>query len=235
MMQSDLRLLKLLQLSSPALPIGAYAYSQGLEFAIENQWVVDADSLAEWLQGVLRQNMVSLDLPILQRSYLGWRSSSLDEVEYWNQVLNATRESYELQLEDRQLAMALKRVLWSWGLEMDLVRNAIVSAVDSDGQKIRWNYVSMFALAGVLLDIDYNALAQGFVWSWLENQVAVATKAVPIGQSDGLRVVEALLPVIPDFIARSGTVQDDDIGALAPMFALGSCLHETQYSRLFRS
>jgi len=234
-MSAELRLFKLLQLSSPSLPIGTYAYSQGLEFAIDQGWVSGVEDLSEWLEGLLDNNLANLDLPVLERRYLAWKNFNLADAKHWNQVLMATRESYELQLEDEQLGIGLKRVLGSWGLKDDVKRMYMLKAATYEREPLVWSYVSIFALAGVLLDIDYLTLAHSYLWSWLENQVSVATKTIPIGQTDGLCVIERVVATLPKVMSKAATVEDENIGVLAPMFALGSCLHESQYSRLFRS
>ena len=75
-------LLKLLRLASPSLPIGGYSYSQGLEFAVSSGWVHDASSASDWIQGLLKNALVNLDLPILKRLYQCWQESDLEKVAY---------------------------------------------------------------------------------------------------------------------------------------------------------
>ena len=96
-------LLKLLRLTSPSLPIGGYSYSQGLEFAVSSGWVHDASSASDWIQGLLKNSLINLDLPILKRLYQSWQELNLGKVTYWNDFILASRDSHELQEEDRQL------------------------------------------------------------------------------------------------------------------------------------
>ena len=110
-------LLKLLRLASPSLPIGGYSYSQGLEFAVSSGWVHDASSASDWIQGRLKNSLVNLDLPILKRLYQSWQELNLDKVAYWNDFILASRDSHELQEEDRQLGKALARLLVDLELE----------------------------------------------------------------------------------------------------------------------
>jgi len=107
--------LRLLQLCSPMLPIGAYAYSQGMEFAVSAGWVKDESTAADWIQGLLKNSLLNLDLPILSRIYKAWQAGDENAVLYWNNYLYASRESAELRAEDRQLAQALARLLMDLG------------------------------------------------------------------------------------------------------------------------
>ena len=110
---ADLALLRVLQLASPALPIGAYAYSQGLEYAIEQNWVTDIDSAAHWLGGLLGHSLARLDIPLLLRQYDALERDDEGALFSWNDWLLANRETAELYLEDSQQGGALLRLLKS--------------------------------------------------------------------------------------------------------------------------
>ena len=103
----NLALPRLLQLCSPALPVGAYAYSQGLEYAVERGWVRDEASAGDWILGLMDHNLCRLDLPIFVRLHQGWQTAHLEEVQCWNARLYASREAAELQREDAHLGAAL--------------------------------------------------------------------------------------------------------------------------------
>ncbi len=109
--------LRLLQLTSPALPVGAYAYSQGLEQAIEAGWVTGAEQLQDWVGGLLQHTLCTLDIPVLLRLHAAWCAHDQLAVRHWTGWLHACRESAELQAEDRQLGNALARLLVDLGLE----------------------------------------------------------------------------------------------------------------------
>ncbi|WP_020209307.1 urease accessory protein UreF [Gilvimarinus chinensis] len=218
-------LLHLLHLVSPALPVGAYAYSQGLEYAVEEGWLDDEGALADWLENVMGQSLAYLDVPVLRRCYLAWQDADLAAVNHWNHLTRACRETSELLLEDEQLGQALNRLLNS------------LQVPDSDPALYETTpcFASQFALAGVHWQVDIDELAQGFVWSWLENQVAAATKIVPLGQTHAQQLLTQLMPAVLDTCERAKTVTDDEIGLSLPGLAMASCLHERQYTRLFRS
>ncbi|MCB1777305.1 MAG: urease accessory protein UreF [Candidatus Competibacteraceae bacterium] len=214
-----------MQLCSPALPVGAYAYSQGLECAVERGWVRDEASAGDWILGLLQQNLQRLDLPIFVRLYQGWQAAHADEVRRWNARLYASREAAELQREDAQLGAALARLLTDLGMaEATLWRGAS-----------RGCFATLFSLAAVKWAIPLPVATTGLGWTWIENQVTAATRLVPLGQTASQRLLVAATPVLMDAVHAALTLPDEDIGAAAPGLALAGALHETQYSRLFRS
>ena len=218
-------LLHLLHLSSPALPVGAYAYSQGLEYAIDHGKLTTVDSVADWLRGVLLHGLGNLDLPLLMRCYQAWGEKDYAAINHWNYFLRACRETSELLLEDEQLGMALSRLL----ADLDFPSEA-VSAL-----KEKPSFAVMFALAGNYWKIPVSDLLQSFAYSWLENQVAAATKIVPLGQTAAQKLLIQLLPAIPLAIVAAQDATDENLGTSLPGQVLASTLHEYQYSRLFRS
>ena len=113
----NLSLLKLMRLTSPSLPIGGYSYSQGLEFAVSSGWVHDVSSALDWIRGLLKYSLANLDLPVFVRLYSCWKGNNIDKVNYWNDLLIASRDSFELQKEDRQMGKALARLLVDLNLD----------------------------------------------------------------------------------------------------------------------
>lgn len=222
--QSDLALLGLMQLVSPALPIGAFAFSQGLESAFELGWVRDEQSLAEWLSGVLEDGLARCELPVLARLYAALEAEQADEIEIWDSWLAATRETAELASEDARLGAALKRLLQS----LELLKSEHLLPVEP-------GYVTLFACATHLRGVGTRATLLGFAWAWLENQLAVACKALPLGHTSAQRVIEQLRPALSRAVDEALALDDDELGPILPGVALASALHETQYSRLFRS
>lgn len=220
---ADAAMLRLLQLCSPALPIGAFAYSQALEPAVAAGWVHDEASTARWIAGLLDGSLATLDLPILQRLHACFREGSA--VSTWTALLFASRPSAELQAEERHLGGALARVLG--GLDIPEAA-AWINRVDL-------TYAAMFALAAARWEIPPSATLAAYAFVWCEMQVSAAVRLVPLGQSAGQRVLSSLAASIPVAVSRARVLADDDIGAAAPSHAIASALHETQYSRLFRS
>lgn len=214
-----------MHLVSPALPVGAYAYSQGQEYAVELGYLNDFESSQQWIDGVFRHSFCNLDLPLLDRLYQSWHGNQLADVQHWNEFLLASRESAEFELEDQQLGRALIRLLSSLG----------VSEAQQWPRKTPIAFACAFALAGVHWSVDRQDLLQGFCWSWLENQVAAATKLVPLGQTQAQQLLIELMQAVEPCCSQALTIADHDLGAGLPALALLSAQHETQYSRLFRS
>ncbi|WIX34992.1 urease accessory UreF family protein [Salinicola sp. JS01] len=222
--RSPLALLGLLQLVSPALPIGAFAWSQGLESAFELGWVKDEATLGAWLDGVLEDGLTRCELPLLERLWQAWERGDRAALADWNDWLLANRETHELAEEDLRLGQSLARLLGDLGL------------LPEDG----WlpptpTYVTLFAWAAQRRGIALADAQLGFAWAWLENQLAAACKALPLGQTAAQRLVERLRPALAAAVTRAAALGDEDLGPALPGLALASALHETQYSRLFRS
>ncbi|MEA2078492.1 MAG: urease accessory protein UreF [Pseudomonadota bacterium] len=219
-------LLSLLRLSSPALPVGAYSYSQGLEYAVEAGWVSDRQSAACWIKGSLETGLARLDIPVLLRLLRAWHDTDDTTLWYWSRMLLASRESAELRGEDAAMGAALARLLRDLGIdhaERLCDRAAPVS------------YALAYALACSAWQIDEQSAAAGYAWAWCENQVAAAIKLVPLGQTAGQRLLSTLIETIQHIHQKAMRVSDDQVGAGLPGLAISSALHETQYSRLFRS
>ena len=220
----DLALLGLLQLVSPALPIGAFAFSQGLESAFELGWVHDEATLGDWLEGVLIDGLTRCELPALARLSAAWAAGDGEAVADWDQWLAANRETAELAAEDSRLGASLARLLGSLALlptEPELPEQA--------------GYVTVFAWTAHRRGIPVRQALLGFAWAWLENQLAVACKALPLGHTAAQRLVERLRSSAVVAVDEALTMHDEVLGPALPGLALASALHETQYSRLFRS
>lgn len=222
---TDLALLRLLQLVSPALPVGAYAYSQGLEYAVDCGWVRDEATAGDWIQGLLEHGLACLDAPVLVRLHAAWTANDRAAVQHWNAELYAARETRELRLEDRQLGIALARLLGELGVP----------------EAVAWRdapqvcFATLFALAASRWDVGVQETLTGYLWAWSENQVMAATKLIPLGQTAGQRLLSRLQPGIARVAAAALQLTDDDIGGSLPGLAYASSRHETQYTRLFRS
>ncbi len=215
-------LLSLLHLSSPSLPIGAFAYSQGLETAVDLDWVSDEATLQTWLEPILNHAQANLEVPLLVRCYRAWQKNDLAALEHWQAVLLANRETAELVMEEQKLGQTFYRLLVS--LEVELPPEAK-----------NMTYLPLFAKACQHFGVSLEHAATGWLWSWLENQITVACKTVPLGQTSAQRVLIALMPQIEHAIKTGFLVEDEAIGLTLPNFAMVCAWHETQYSRLFRS
>ena len=156
MSNSDLSELRLYQLISPSLPIGSFTYSQGLEWAIEAQWITDAPSLKEWLDSVLNHSIVTLELPILLRLLKAFHDSDEANVARWTQWLIACRETAELRKEEQQRGAALARLLPNLGIDIPQTLALHIAKSQLTG----------FALAAHQWGIDAHKLCYGYCWGW---------------------------------------------------------------------
>jgi urease accessory protein len=221
-------LVRLLQLASPALPIGAYSYSQGLEWAVESHAVDDAASARRWIGDLLELVVARGEAAVAWRLITAAQHGDWPAFARWNSWSRASRETAELRAETVQMGGSLVRLL----TELDLL--------DGDARDVlpRLDPVVLpaaFALAARGFGIPAQAALAAYVWAWLENQVLAAVKLVPLGQVAGQRLLAALGASIPAVVATAIAIDDDQISTFAPGFALASARHETQYTRLFRS
>ena len=217
--------LRLLQLASPSLPVGAFTYSQGLEWAVECGWVHDEATLADWLADLLEHSMGRLEVPVLARLYRALEMDDQAALAEWSGFLLASRETRELRAEERHRGRALTTLLPELGIP--LPRQLLES--------LRSGQLAGFALAAHHWRIPLAEAAAGHLWSWLENSTLAGVKLVPLGQSAGQRIITRLSASIPAAIAAGLALEDAHIGGSCPGQALASSLHESQYSRLYRS
>jgi len=222
---SNTAMLNLMRLTSPSLPIGAFAYSQGLEFACDQAWVQDEVTAKHWIAGLMRTTQTYVDLPILIHLYQAWQENEFEKVAYWSKYLLSSRESKELRDEDHYVGKALSRLL----IDLDI----------SDAKEIidtpYVTYATAFSLAAVSWQIRQEDCCEGYLWAWCENQVSAAIKLIPLGQTAGQRMLSSLINEIPDLINIAMELEDEEIGSTAVGIGIASANHETQYSRLFRS
>jgi urease accessory protein len=226
--EPTLALVRLLQLASPALPIGAYSYSQGLEWAVTAGAVRDASGAQAWIGDLLELVVAPGEAAVLWRLLNAVQSEDWERASEWNDWFRASRDTAELRAETEQMGKSLVKL----AAELELLDPPAAAAA--------------VAMAPVTLPGGYALIVRGFdlrapaaltayVWSWLENQVLAAMKTIPLGQSAGQRLLVRLGARIPAAVERARTIADEDVCSFAPGLALASSRHETQYSRLFRS
>ena len=223
--QDPLALLRLCQLVSPALPVGAYNFSQGLEYAVHAGWVHDEATTQSWVLGIARHTVATLDLPLLIRMHDAWSRDNENRARYWSAYLLASRETEELRAEERHLGRSLAKVLVSLGM----------SDAGAWCRHEQASYACLFALAAARWLVSAEQAGQGYLWAWCENQVLAALKLLPLGQSAGQRMLNELLPCIPSLVTAATRLADEEISMASPSHGMASAWHETQYTRLFRS
>ena len=224
-MSDTLALVRLLQLASPSLPVGAYSYSQGLEGAIESAIVRDAATAERWIGDVLALSVAGMEAPILLRLIHAWDADDERAVARWNDELIASRETAELRAETLQMGYSLRKLITG----IDPGETAAILAIEEI------SFPAAFAFVASRWRIDPRAALAGYLFAWLENQVLAALKCVPLGQTEGQRVLRDLAAGIPALVDQAASLADDELSNFAPGLALASSRHETQYSRIFRS
>jgi urease accessory protein len=222
---TSMRMLRLCQLVSPALPIGAYNFSQGLEFAVHKDWARDEQSALQWISGIARHAVSTLDVPLLLRMFDAWQTHDEVKVRRYSAMLLASRESDELRAEERHLGRSLAKVLVSLDIAVAATWTRDVDA----------SYACLFAMAAQHWQIERRIVASAYLWTWCENQVMAALKLLPLGQTAGQRMLNALLLQIESMVEVAMSLEEDEFGIAAPMQGMASAWHETQYTRLFRS
>ena len=211
---------RLWQLISPALPVGAYHYSQGLEQAVESGWVADESSAHSWIAGLLGTVVAMVDLPIVIRVHAAWTAGDAQAVRHWDRVSMACRETAELREEELNMGSALTRLART--LEARIPEGPL-------------GFAAAFAVLAADWAIAARDAAAGYGWSWCENQVAAAVKLVPLGHSAGQRMLRSLGGAVEAAVLRAFDAEDAEIGCTAPGHALACARHETKEVRLFRS
>jgi urease accessory protein len=224
----SLPLVRLLQLASPALPVGAYSYSQGLEAACEANIVRDKESAGQWINDVLQFNIATMEAPIVSRLYRAWQSENVKSATYWNQYFLASRETAELRAETEQMGYSLAKLLVD-GKFCDAESIAMLTELQPK------SFPTAFSFAAVSFSVSIAEALTAYLWSWLENQVIAALKLVPLGQVAGQSLLFELGQDIPRLVEQALEFGDDELCNLTPGLAILSGQHETQYSRLFRS
>ena len=218
----------LLRLASPQLPIGGYSYSQGLEMAVEQSIVHDSASAARWIGDQLLLNLARFEAPLLLAHCTAAAEDDWATLLQLSEAHRASRETRELHLESRQMGYSLQQLLN--GLpEMDQPARDVLQRVGEPHLALGW------VLAARAWQISPHDALAAWLWSWLENQLAVLMKTLPLGQQAAQRLTSELLPLLQKAQQDATALNPEHIGSAPFGLALASMNHERQYSRLFRS
>jgi urease accessory protein len=244
---TDLPLLQLIWLASPALPIGGFSYSEGMEAAVDAALVKDEETAADWLLGQLHLTLARADLAVLAQAIPAWQGHDMQRIEELDAWVLQTRETSELRQQTEQMGRSL--VEWLRSVRPELVACVRAEPVEAPASTstssvrtesggrtdLFFTYPVAFALAASATGASTRDCLLAFAFGWAENMVQAALKSVPLGQSAGQRVLGRLSRDIPDAVDVALALHDEDRQAFSPMLAILSARHETQYSRLFRS
>jgi len=226
---SSASLLRLMWLASPALPVGGFSYAEGLESAVETGLVTSEADAGDWLTQQLELSQARSELPLLVRAHAAWAANDEAQAKALNAWVLRTRESAEFRAQAEQMGRSL----------LDWLRNG----EQASDPRLTWlaalqpapTWPLAFALAGVLAGASARDTALAFGFGWCENMVQAAIKAVPLGQAAAQRVLARLAQSMPAAVDAALALPADQRQAFAPMLAILSAQHETQYSRIFRS
>jgi urease accessory protein len=227
-------LLQLMWLASPALPIGGFSYSEGLEAAVEAGGVADEATACGWLVDQLELGLACNELAVIAQALDAWPRADLARVRRLNDWVLATRETSEQRLQTEQMGRSLAAWLQQRARQGgDSARLEAVAALLALPPAP--THPVAFALAASHTGATPRdaLLAAGF--GWAENMVQAALRAVPLGQSAGQRILAALADALPAAVDHALALRDDERLAALPALAILGARHETQYSRLFRS
>ena len=223
-------LLQLIWLASPALPVGGFSYSEGLESSVERRGVTSESIASNWLSDQLHLALARGDLAVVAKAVAAWRRGDLADVRALNDWVLQTRETSELRLQAEQMG----RSLVDWLRNQDAGQPGRLQEIDALAA-MSPTYPVAFALAVSRTQAPVRDALLAYAFGWAENMVQAALKSVPLGQSAGQRILARLAAEIPAAAERATRLMDSERQAFSPMLAILSAQHETQYSRLFRS
>ena len=222
--------LQLMWLAPPALPIGGFSYSEGLEAAVNAGLVTSESEARDWLVHQLHLTQSRGDMAAIAQALPAWASEDLPRLQALNTWVRTTRESSELRLQTEQMGRSL--VAW---LKNRYADDASIQT------RVQWlaaqdaSYPLAFALAAHLTGANAHDALLAYAFGWAEDMTQAAIKAVPLGQSAGQRILARLTQDIPAAVEHALALPDHERQAFSPMLAILSARHEHQYSRLFRS
>jgi urease accessory protein len=221
-------LLQLMRLASPALPVGGFSYSEGLEAAVEAGEVTDEASAGRWLLAQLQLVQARSELPVAAAAFKAWQRHDAARIRELNTWTTVTRETAELRQQGEQMG----RSLLQW-LRQEHGTDPRLDTLAGLQPAPTWPVA--FALAALHTGAPLREGLLALAFGWAENMVQAALKAVPLGQSAGQRILSALAREVPPAVDAALQLADSERQAFAPRLAILSAQHETQYSRLFRS
>jgi urease accessory protein len=256
-MTAPATLLRLMWLASPALPVGGFSYSEGLEAALDAGRIQGEASVGDWLLDQLHLSLARADLPACAQAFQAWQAPpDAARLQALNDWVLATRESAEFRLQTEQMG----RSLVEWLRNGEHAGDPRMACCAELSPAPTWPVA--FALACALAcaheplaedqgedpakdppkdptkDNTQGAAASALLalaFGWAENMAQAAMKSVPLGQAAAQRILTRLTQAIPSAVQQALALPDHERQAFTPGLAILSARHESQYSRLFRS
>lgn len=230
--QTPRALLQLMWLASPALPVGAFSYSEVLESAVDSGRVSNEREAGAWLLDQLHLGLARAEMAVVAQAVDAWREGNLERIAALNGWIGQTRESAELRQQTEQMGRSLVEWLRNGGCATDAA-DPRIAALAALRPAPAWPVA--FALAAAQTDASRHDALLAFAFGWTENMVQTAMKAVPLGQSAAQRILARLATAVPAAVDHALGLTDAERQVCTPMLAILSAQHEVQYSRLFRS
>ncbi|WP_445974479.1 urease accessory protein UreF [Oxynema aestuarii] len=224
-------LLSLLQLASPALPVGSYSYSEGLETLVDRAIVNDSKSLQTWIENELEFGSIRIDAAIVARSHRCTIAENFSQLEAWNAWLSASRETEELRIQSEQMGSSLLQLFLT--LRPEYTQK--FDNLQKRSQNTSCHFAIAFGLAAACLQVPETEAILGYLHSWITNIIAAGIKLIPLGQTAGQELLFNLQNPLIEASEIILDLADDDLNSCSWGLALASMQHECQYSRLFRS
>ncbi len=219
---------RLLQLASPALPVGAYSYSQGLEWAIESGTVNNVATAKRWIEDHLRLVFAKYEAPTYAKAFNAWRNADRTEIESLNEQFIASRESSEPRAETLQVGFSYA----AWCRDVAPLTDQQREVLDAL-PRVCAPVAAALAACACRLAVREGLLAYAF--GFAENQVMVLAKTLPLGQIAVQKMLFALDGAVNACVDTALELNAEDWSSASPLLAIAQMKHETQYSRLFRS
>jgi urease accessory protein len=220
------KLLRILQLASPSLPVGAYSYSEGIEWLCEQKIITDMSSLKLWLDRELESGSIRVDGAVLIRIYRSFLLEDLNQVSYWNAWLSAQRETAELRHQSWQMGLSLYTLL------CQISSDRLLGEFSFNSQ---CNFVTAFGITAACWQIPLSEVLQVYLFSWLTNLISAGVRTIPLGQTQAQQLIWQFQGQIEGVANQILVLKDEDMECCSVGLSLASMQHETQYSRLFRS
>lgn len=241
---NHLNILNLLQLASPALPVGAYSYSEGLESLVNDGIITNLIQLENWLIDNLNFGSIQVETAIMLRAYLAINQENFSQLIYWQNWANATRDTAELRQQSLQMGRSLIKLFLNLSTSptspLNIHQDLELNIIDQIRQQIKTDnnfchWAIAYGVTAAYWQIDLNTAILGYLHSWLTNLINAGVKLIPLGQTDGQKLLWSMQSTIYQTTQNILELTDDDLVTCNWGLSLASMTHESQYTRLFRS